>query len=124
MEGGTITVFGDGSQQRDYVYVTDIVDALLRVAMAEETIGGVYNVGAGSPTTFRDMVTVILDVVGRGTLEHVPWPADYPHVDTADFVADVSALSRVTGWKPRVGLREGVAATHRYYEAHRRWYWE
>ena len=124
MEGGTITVFGDGSQQRDYVYVTDIVDALLLVALADETVGGVYNVGAGSPTTFRDMVTVILDVVGRGTMKHVPWPADYPHVDTADFVADVSALSRVTGWKPRIGLREGVAATHRYYEAHRRWYWD
>jgi nucleoside-diphosphate-sugar epimerase len=94
------------------------------VALAEETVGGVYNVGAGVATTFREMVSVILEVVGRGTLAHVPWPPDYPHVDTTDFVADVGALKRATGWTPRVGLREGVAETHRYYEAHRRWYWE
>jgi nucleoside-diphosphate-sugar epimerase len=47
-----------------------------------------------------------------------------PPVDTADFVADVSALKAATGWQPEIGLRDGVALTHEYYEAHRRWYWE
>jgi UDP-glucose 4-epimerase len=124
MEGRTITVFGDGRQRRDYVYVADIVDALLLIGLAEATVGGVYNVGAGTATTFREMVDVVLGVVGRGTLAHVPWPSDYPHVDTVDFIADVSALKAATGWQPRVSLRDGVAATFRYYEAHRRWYWE
>jgi UDP-glucose 4-epimerase len=123
MEGRTITVFGDGRQRRDYIYVADIVDALLRVGLAEATVGGVYNVGAGTPTTFLEMVEAVLETVGRGALAHVPWPPDYPHVDTADFVVDARALRAATGWEPRVGLREGVALTHRYYEAHRRWYW-
>jgi len=124
MEGRTITIFGDGRQRRDYVYVADIVDALLRVALTDDTVGGVYNLGSGTGTAFREMVEAILEVVGRGALAHVPWPPDYPHVDTADFVADVKALTAATGWRPAVGLREGIALTHRYYEAHRRWYWE
>jgi nucleoside-diphosphate-sugar epimerase len=124
MEGRTITIFGDGLQRRDYVYVADIVDALLLTGLAKATVGGVYNVGAGTATTFREMVDVVLGVVGRGSLAHVPWPPDYPHVDTVDFIADVSALKAATGWQPRVSLRDGVTATARYYEAHRRWYWE
>jgi nucleoside-diphosphate-sugar epimerase len=123
MEGRTITVFGDGAQQRDYVYVADVVDALLAVGATDETIGKVYNVGVGEGTSFRDMVRVVLEVVGRGEMACVPWPPDYLHVDTVDFVPDVTALAMVTGWRPKVGLREGVAATHAYYAAHREHYW-
>jgi UDP-glucose 4-epimerase len=123
MEGRTITVFGDGSQRRDYVYVADIVEALLRVGVTVATVGHVYNVGGGVGTAFRDMVRVVLDVVGRGEMVHVPWPSDYIHIDTVDFVADITALTAATGWRPRVPLAEGVAATHAYYLAHRDSYW-
>jgi len=123
MEGRTITVFGDGSQKRDYVYVTDIVEALMAVGASDATIGQVYNVGVGAGTSFREMVEVVLEVVGRGEMACVPWPPDYTHVDTVDFIPDVSALAAATGWRPKIGLREGVTATHAYYAAHRDHYW-
>jgi UDP-glucose 4-epimerase len=124
MEGKTITVFGDGAQRRDYVYVTDIVDALLAAAETEKAVGAVYNVGSGVGTRFRDMAHAVVDVVGGGEIAYVDWPPDYVNIDTGDFVADTSSLQAVTAWRAGTSLPEGIRATHEYYQVFRRWYWD
>ncbi len=115
MEGKTITVFGDGQQVRDYIYADDIVEAFLRAAAADETAGEIINIGSGVPTKFRDMVSTVVSVVGKGNVEHEPWPKDYEKIETGYAVADISKLRRLTGFEPRVGLRDGVQKTHEYY---------
>lgn len=115
LEGCTIRVFGDGAQRRDYIYIDDLAEAFLRCAAAEGAAGEVVNVGSGVGTRFCDMVKTVVDVVGRGGMEFVPWPADYERVETGDFVADLSKLERLTNWRSRVDLRTGIERTVEYY---------
>lgn len=115
MEDRTIRVFGDGRQLRDYIFVDDVVEALVSCAAREEALGETVNLGTGVGTPFREMVAKVVELVGRGRVEFIPWPADYEKLETGDVIADVAKLSRLTGWTPRIGLEEGIARTMRYY---------
>lgn len=123
MDGGVITVYGDGRQIRDYVYVDDLATAFLLAGALEPAIGEVFNVGSGVGTSFRAMAERVVEIVGRGTVASVPWPADYPNIDTGDYVADITRIRRALGWAPTTPLGEGIARTHAYYREHRAAYW-
>jgi len=122
LEDKTITVFGDGRQERDYIYIDDIVDALLRLPLSA-TVGEVYNIGSHERVRFVDMVDAIIRAAGSGTKEHVPWPADYERNETGDYIADTSKIKAATGWEPSVGLTEGLKRTVEYYKKNRKLYW-
>jgi nucleoside-diphosphate-sugar epimerase len=118
MEGRTIKVFGEGTQRRDYIFADDIGEAFLRCAAAPEAVGQVVNLGSGVATEFREMVTAVVEVVGTGRVEFVPWPENYERLETGDVTADTSRLHGLTGWQPGVDLRTGVARTAEYYRHH------
>jgi UDP-glucose 4-epimerase len=122
MEGKEISIFGDGTQIRDYVYVSDVVDAFLRAGMTEDARGKTFNCGSGRSCQFKDMVTAVVGTVGKGTIRHVPWPENYERVETGDFRTDISALSGATGWEPVVPLEEGIQRMFEYYKANRAHY--
>lgn len=122
MEGKTITIFGDGAQERDYLYVDDIVAAFLQLSEKGER-GEVYNVGTDERIRFVDMVDAVLAAVGSGQKKHVPWPQNYEKNETGNYVADTSKLEKLTGWKPQTRLADGVAKTVDYYKKYRAHYW-
>jgi len=115
MENGTINVFGDGKQIRDYIYVEDLIDAFILASISESTSGETYNIGSGSGTAFIDMVKTIIDVVGNGEIEYVPWPDQYLNEETGDYVTDISKISSDLRWKPRVDLKEGIEKSFNFY---------
>jgi UDP-glucose 4-epimerase len=99
-EGRPATVFGDGSQTRDYVYVGDVVAGFL--AAAEATATGEVNIGTGVETSLR----ALLDALG---VEPVFEPARTGEV--ARSCLDVSRAAERLGWRPQVGLDEGLQRT-------------
>lgn len=107
-KGGCITVYGDGKQLRDYVYVDDAMDALAVLCAAEENL--IVNVGSGRGISFLAAAQTIVSSAGRGTLAFAPWPAEAARVETGDFVADI-ALMKALGWEPRTSFEHGVLAT-------------
>jgi nucleoside-diphosphate-sugar epimerase len=123
MEDKTITIYGDGRQQRDYIYVDDLVEAFVHAAASPRTDGGVYNVGSGRATRFVEMVETIVELVGSGRVEFVPWPEDYTNVETGDYWANISAIAKDADWEPKTPFREGVEKTYVYYRHHRDRYW-
>jgi UDP-glucose 4-epimerase len=122
LEDQEIQVFGDGSQIRDFVYVDDAVDAFLAAGQCEGCNGEVYNVGGDEHIAHRDLVRMLVDVAGTGRFRFVEWPADKKAIDIGSFYADSSRFKQASGWKPTVGLREGLAQTLAYYRAHLRHY--
>ena len=123
MDDKTIRVFGDGRQVRDYIYVDDLAEAFIRAAVTEACWGEVFNVGSGVPTSFRQMADAIVDIVGRGHVESVPWPVDYINVETGDYVTDIAKVRRATGWNPVTDLEAGVRHTWEYYRQYGKHYW-
>ena len=118
VEGREIQVYGDGSQLRDFVYVDDVSDAFLRAGAMDACNGEVFNVGGDAPTSHRDLVALLIDVAGSGSVRFVDWPPDKKIIDIGSFYADSSKFARLTGWRPSVSLREGLARSVAFYRAH------
>ena len=117
IENREIQIFGDGSQMRDFVFVDDAADAFLRAGACAACDGEVYNVGGLEPIAHRDLVTLLLDVAGTGSVKYVPWPPDKKQIDIGSFYSDSSKFLAATGWQPRVPLREGLRQTVEFYRA-------
>jgi UDP-glucose 4-epimerase len=104
-EGGTPTIYGDGRQTRDYVYVGDVVDAVLRAA---EHDGGVYNVGTGAETS----VLELYDEIQRATgIEREAAHAAERLGELQRSVLDPGAAERDLRWHARTSLADGLRAT-------------
>jgi nucleoside-diphosphate-sugar epimerase len=115
-EGRPVTVFGDGTQSRDFTYVEDI---------ARGTIAGlkplgyeVINLGSDRPVVLMDAIRLVEELVGnKAQLEFKPGhPADVPAT-----WADIGKAKRLLGWRPQVGFREGVVELAGWYRENRAW---
>ena len=104
-DGGTPTIFGEGLQTRDYVYVGDVVDAMLR-AVAQD--GGVYNVGTGVETSVVGLYDAIRTASG---IDREPSFAPARLGELQRSVLDASLAERELGWRPGRTLADGLAAT-------------
>ncbi len=123
MKGENIKIFGDGNYLRDYVYIQDLVDALLLSASADNTAGESFVLATGTGTRFVDMVETIISTVNEITgvqvcKEHVPWPKEWEQIDVGSFVGAPEKLKKATGWYPRNSFKEGIRKTVVYYSKH------
>jgi UDP-glucose 4-epimerase len=111
LAGRSIHVYGDGSVLRDYVFVRDVVHALLVAGAHPAAEGGVFNVGSGTGVTLMDAAQCVIVAVGRGSVEHRPWPPVDQGIETGSFVADVTRIREALGWTATFALAEGLRAT-------------
>lgn len=118
LEGQEIQIYGDGSQMRDFVYVDDVADAFLRAGASDECNGGVFNVGGSEPIAHRDLVQMLIEEAGRGSVRFVEWPEEKRRIDIGSFYSDSSKFTRTTGWTPTTTLRDGLRRTLAYYRDH------
>ena len=119
LEGKPLRVFGDGSQLRDFTYVSDAVDAFLAAGVTEAVYGQALNVGGIEPVSLLDVARLCQELAGAGgTVETVPWPPERAKIDIGSIYVDHARLTELTGWDPQVGLREGLAETFAFYREH------
>jgi UDP-glucose 4-epimerase len=107
LRGKTTRVFGDGGNRRDYVYVDDVVDAMIR-ASAPVAAGRRLVIGTGVGTTDLELHQAVAAAVG-GAPEPEFAPARLGDLPT--MVVNASEAARVLGWRPRVSLAEGIERT-------------
>jgi UDP-glucose 4-epimerase len=118
VEGKEIQIYGDGSQVRDFVFVDDVVDAFLRAGASDAVNGDVYNVGGSEPISHRDLVELLIDVAGSGTVRYVEWPPEKKAIDIGSFYSDSTKFQQTAGWQTCVPLREGFRRTVAFYREH------
>jgi UDP-glucose 4-epimerase len=123
MDDQDITLYGDGAQQRDFTYVDDAVDAFLRVGAADAANGEVFNLGGLRPYSLREVAELVIEVAGRGRLKIVPFPAEKKAIEVGSVYSSHEKIGRALGWRPTVGLEEGLARMVAYYRQHRDHYW-
>ncbi|MCX7625358.1 MAG: NAD-dependent epimerase/dehydratase family protein [Candidatus Sumerlaeaceae bacterium] len=122
IDGEKIRLYGTGTQIRDINYVADVVEALLLAMSDERTNGEAFNLG-GEALSLRQFVELAIEVNGGGEYELVPFPPEAKIIEPGDYVADYSKFHKLTGWKPRVSVREGIRRTLEYYRTYKHWYW-
>jgi CDP-paratose 2-epimerase len=118
LEHEPITIYGDGKQVRDVLFVEDLVDAMQRVTADERHAGRAFNVGGG-PGSSLSLIELI-DMIGElnGGPPEVEL-SDWRPGDQRYYVSDTAALREATGWRPRFGPREGVERLHEWLLRHR-----
>ena len=119
LSGEPITVFGDGAQERDCLYVDDVVECLLLTARSAEAPGEVFNVGNDERLSLRAIAEAVVAAAGSGSIESVPWPNDRDAIDIGSYYGDSSKAKRLLGWEPRTPFAEGIARTVEFYRSHR-----
>ncbi|MBO0454031.1 NAD-dependent epimerase/dehydratase family protein [Enterococcus sp. AZ007] len=98
------TLFGDGSQSRDFVFIEDVIQALLLVASKDEALGRQFNVGTGNAITLNELIEVIDETLNINlSVKH----ESERDGDIKDSVADISRLKKL-GYKPNFSVQEGM----------------
>ncbi len=106
--GKTPTIFGDGLQSRDFTFVTDVAEALIRAADAPGISGRVYNIGTGRGTNLLELIAALNRQLGTAIAPvHAPARAG----DVRHSRADISRARRELGYDPKVAFEEGLAQT-------------
>ena len=106
----SLTIFGNGEQLRDYIFIDDMVESFI-LAAGSNTVGEVYNIGFGQGIKFKDMAKLIIKKVGKGKLKFVKWPEKYISVETGSYVTNINKYTKATGFKPEIGFEEGIKRT-------------
>jgi UDP-glucose 4-epimerase len=124
IERKPIQIFGDGKQRRDFNFVTDVVDALLRAAASDDANGQVFNLGHTEHVSLQELAALLVKLNGGGEYKLIPFPEDRKAIDIGDYYADFRKIDKSLGWKPQVKLQEGLTNTLEYYRANHAHYWD
>jgi nucleoside-diphosphate-sugar epimerase len=107
LRGAPISIFGDGEQFRDFVYVANVVEANILAATRPRASGRVYNVGCGKRTSLNELAAMLGRICGRDVK---PSHAEPRAGDIRESLADISRARAELGYEPRIGVEEGLRA--------------
>jgi UDP-glucose 4-epimerase len=118
LEGQTLQIFGDGLQVRDFNFVDDVVEAMLIAAATDAANGQIYNLGGEEPINLLNLARLLIEINGRGDYELISFPADRKRIDIGDYYGDYRKIRSKLGWRPQLGLRDGLTRTLNYFREH------
>lgn len=112
LDGETPVIYGDGEQSRDFTYIDNVVDANLRAAESGEAVGQVINLGIGERVTINQLLAELQKIIGSNL------SARYEETRAGDIRHSLAAISRakdLIGYRPLIGLAEGLRRTVEWY---------
>jgi UDP-glucuronate decarboxylase len=113
LKGEDITVYGDGLQTRAFCYVEDLIDGVVRMMASPDDVTGPINLGNPHEIPVRELAERVIDLIGaRSQIVHRPLPQD----DPLQRCPDIARAQQMLGWRPRVGLDEGLRETITYFD--------
>ena len=119
LAGEPITIYGDGRQVRDILFIEDLVDAMLLAQARMDILAGqAFNLGGGPANTIslRELIALIGELEGRQPPIVFD---DWRQADQRYYVSDIRKFAAATGWQPMVGVREGVRGLWQWLREHR-----
>ncbi|HLD82951.1 MAG TPA: GDP-mannose 4,6-dehydratase [Candidatus Omnitrophota bacterium] len=118
-----IPVFGDGRILRDFLYVDDLVRALLESGLCGAAYGNVFNVGTGKPINFIGLASKVVKIAGSGKVRFSAFTKERKELEPGDYYTDIRKIKKIVGWQPRVDLDKGIRETIEYYRKYKDKYW-
>lgn len=112
----TIELFGDGEQQRDFIYIDDLVELLKRLATETPNSQTIFNVGSGIGVSMVQAVDAIKKVIPTTSVVFKPWPELDKKIETGSYLSDISLVSSAFLWHPITSFEEGIKRTVQFYE--------
>ena len=124
-ENKTIPLYGSGDYIRDYVYIDDVINALLLTSIVDykeicKSSEIVFNVASGKGTYIKTIFNLIAKEVEKITgvnidIETVPWPSHVSEIEKRNFIGSAERLKSLTGWLPKTSIEDGVHLLVNHY---------
>jgi UDP-glucose 4-epimerase len=109
LQGEPITVYGEGTQQRSFTYVSDVVGALVGLSTNEEAVGRVFNIGSDNEISINDLAALVKEMTGsKSEICHIPYDEAYEEgfEDMMRRVPDISRIHGLIGYQPTLDIRQ------------------
>lgn len=116
LQNKDITVWGEGEQLRNVVYVDDAVAALITAALSDASNGHTFFAVGDHHYSVAEIAATTVRCMGSGTVTHIPWPPERKAVDIGKAVLSNAKIRTMLGWAPQVSLEEGLRRTCDYYK--------
>lgn len=113
LSGGTGVIFGTGGQTRDFIYISDVVDALTTAGLGDDVNGLIINIGTGQEVSINDLVKKIEALLGR-KVAYLPNPSQSGGVSR--LVSEISLARKVLGFEPKISIDAGLRLMLSHYE--------
>lgn len=114
LKGGDITIYGDGQQTRSFCYVSDLIEAVVRLMDMPPDFTGPVNIGNPTEITMLELAETVLRLVGgTSKIIHLPLPQDDPR----QRQPDISVAKKALAWEPVVELEDGLKETIDYFKS-------
>lgn len=123
LDGGTIKLHGGGFYKRDFLYVDDCTDDLLKLAENDAAYGQIFNVGNDSSVSFAEVGECIVQIAGSGRIEKTEFTPERKLNEPGDIYLDISKIKRTIKMSPRTELKEGIKKTVDFYRENKAHYW-
>ena len=116
LQGKDITVFGDGGQLRNVIYVEDAISALIHASQSERINGETFFVVGDEHYSVAQIAEATVRYIESGRVRFVEWPKGRKSVDVGDAIISNKKIKTVLNWKPHYDLKSGLIKTKSYYE--------
>ncbi len=111
-----ILVYGDGKQVRDFNYVDDVVDALIRASSTSGAYGQVMNLGSDQIVNLESLANQLIDLYPKSSWKKIPFPEFRKSIDIGDYYSNYKKSQKILSWEPKVSLKEGLIRTINFYK--------
>lgn len=118
-----IPVFGDGLLTRDFIYIDDATEAILKTAASDNCYGEVVNIGKEKGDTFLHLAKTIVQLSEHASYTLTPFSKERAAQEPGHFASDITKINRLTGWHPTTTLTTGLTKTLNFYKKYKNYYW-
>ncbi|MDZ4726968.1 MAG: GDP-mannose 4,6-dehydratase [Leptospira sp.] len=123
IDNAEIPIYGSGMIKRDFLFIDDLIKALLLLPLVEKCFGEVFNIGVPEPSNYLEFANLAIKASKSGSLKMTPFPKESKEQEAGDYYPDITKINAYIGWKPEVKLEDGIHNTISYYKKHRQHYW-
>ena len=115
LRGEDIPIFGDGKQMRNVIYVNDAVNALILVALSENTNGETFFVVGDKHYSVADIASETMNFMGTGKVKYIEWPKERKTTEVGDAIISNKKIKKYINWMPQDDLQSGLIRSKNYY---------
>lgn len=116
LQGKNITVFGDGKQKRNVLYVEDAVDAIILASQTDDIGGETYFAVGDHHYSVGEIAEATVKYIGSGQVKFIEWPKGRKSIDVGDAIISNKKIKKALNWSPMWDLKDGLIKTKEYYE--------